>query len=336
MSNNLRIANRRPDIEDLPDAVAGDGCPGDHDEHHGDKQERNDDVHRILQEGEHVADEQILRFHHVRADPHDEDVDEVHHDGHRREQERHAAVDEDVDLPEFHVGHVKALFLRLLRVECTDDKEARKPLCDDLVEPVELALQDAELGHHREEHEHHDADDDRQRQPDRPRQRGTGGQRADQRPDAHDRREDRHAQSHDRRLLDLLNVVGRPCDERRGAETVEFRRRKVRDVREQRPPDIAGCPRRRAGREKAAAHREQRARECQPDHDEAGLINVRHVHRDDAVVDDIRHVGRQRQFAHRLAEQQQHDQQHVWNVWFEIPQRCLQGIATLLSDSQPA
>ena len=130
-----------------------------HDEHEARHEQGEEDLHRVLEEGHHVADVRGARVHAHRAEPDDGDGGQVHHEHHDRDEDGEQPVDLDRDLHQVEVGRVEAPLLVLDAVEGADDADARESLAEHEVDLVDLLLDGAE----EREALDRDRDDDRRR-----------------------------------------------------------------------------------------------------------------------------------------------------------------------------
>ena len=109
----------------------------------------------------------------------------------------------------------------------------------------------------------------------------------DDAPDPHDGRRDHEREAHEGQHLDLLDVVGRPGDERRRTETPELALGELLHPTENLPPQVApeshGGPRPKID----GAHRTGQLHGRHRQHHAAGTENVRCVPLDHAVIDDL-------------------------------------------------
>ena len=180
----------------------------------------------------------------VRCNPHDGYGHAVHRDVNHGEKRAHHAVCEEVDGGELAVHLVETPLLAPLGVECAHDKHAVKPLSRhavDLVyqrlQPDKFRLYNRHKHGNRNEHHRHGGDDYPQQVT------HVGGQAHgfNYAADCHDGRVHDHAHQHNRKVLDLRDVVGAARDKRRHRKPVDVGSRKPGHLREQIAAQVARC-----------------------------------------------------------------------------------------------
>ena len=119
------------------------------------------------------------------------------------------------------------------------------------------------------------------------------------------RRADRHAQDHLVGVLDVGHVGGHAGDKTGRGVFVDVGKAEGLDVAEHRLAQVAGQAGGRLGAEHRAAHAEGQAHERGDDHPAACRIDVLHVARRNAVVNDGRHQARHDHFHDDLTQHAQ-------------------------------
>jgi len=132
---------------DFVDAVCSDTGAGQHHGHHGQHQEGHDDLHRVGDEGDHLAHLHIARIDGLAAEPDDEQTGAVHDEGHKGHHGDHGAVGEQLGAHQLAAGLVEALFLKFFAAERAHRHHAGQDLAADEVQLIHQGLHDLELRH---------------------------------------------------------------------------------------------------------------------------------------------------------------------------------------------
>ena len=211
------------------DAVGADRRPGRHRRHEGGHHHRHQDQHEVAEEGDQRPDRQAAVGDPVPAEPddgHARTVDDQHHD---REEEGHQPPGREGRGGQLGVGAGEALRLLLLPHEGPHDPDAGDLLPEHPVDAVDAVLHDPERRDHPGHHGAHGQD-----------RTGMLTASSQARPPSWrtamttppmtvtGRRQGQVGRHHDQHL-DLLDVVGDPGDERRGAEAVDLPGREAGD-----------------------------------------------------------------------------------------------------------
>ena len=223
------VGDHRLGVDDFEHALRGHvGSRPEH-EHHAQQQEAHDDLDGVAGEHHHVGEggelvDGVGSVDEVRADPVDGEHQAVHDGVHQRHHDGHGAVGEQLGFGEFLVGFGELGFLVVLGVVRAHHAQAGEVLARHEVDVVGQALHGLELRHD-EVHEHGD-DHQQDGHGDAGCERPIEALSCDlaHGPHGHDRRFDDHHEAHGDEHLDLRDVVRGAGDERRGGETVHFRR----------------------------------------------------------------------------------------------------------------
>ncbi len=144
-------------LNDLVDTVSGHASAGQHNGHHREHQEGHDNLHRVGDEGNHLADLHRAKVHRFAAEPDNQQAGAVHNQGHKRHHGNHCAVGEELGFHQIGIGLVEALFLKALTAEGADGHNAGQDFAADQVQAVNQRLHLLELrqGHvHQEDNQH--------------------------------------------------------------------------------------------------------------------------------------------------------------------------------------
>ena len=244
------------------------------------------------------------------AEPDHGDGGQVQHEHHRREHQRHQLAGTQRDVEQSGVRDGEPLpFLRIAH-ERADDPDAGDLLPQHPVDDVNTLLHLPEQRPHPGDDQHQDDAEQRHGDQQQGRQRHVLPEREDDPADAHDRRGQQQGERHDRQHLDLLHVVGRPGDQRRGADLVHLAVGELQHLAEDPLPDVTAKGHRDLGAEVDRADRTQDPSERDDEHPAASDQDVVRVVGDHAVVDDFGVQRRQVERGNRLRElehQQQRD-----------------------------
>src|SRR5690606_3681079 len=141
---------------------------------------------------------------------------------HGREHGRHPSTGVHRDTGEIVVGPAEPRRLLGFTDEGADHADPGDLLAEDLIDPVDPLLHQAEAGDHsRHDHEHHDGLD-RYGDGEEPCQTAVFAEGHENAAYRHHRRQHEHGEPHAQQLLDLLDVVGGAGEERRGPETIHL------------------------------------------------------------------------------------------------------------------
>ena len=130
-------------------------------------QDREQDLHQVLEEGRQVADGHLTAVDPRSAEPHDGNRREIQDRGHDRDRHCEQPVDADRSFEEVPTGVVEAAFLVTRSHERADDPDPGQRLAHDLVDTIELGLHRSKEGdcpvHDDSDEYDHDWQDDDQK-----------------------------------------------------------------------------------------------------------------------------------------------------------------------------
>ena len=263
--------------DNLVNAVGGHTGARQHNGYHRQHQERHDDLHRVGDEGDHLADLHRAHIHGLAAEPDDEQACAVHDQRHKGHHGDHRAVGEKLGAHQVGVGTVEPLFLKGLAAEGADRHDAGQYFAADKVQPIHKGLHLLELGHG-DIHQHSDEQQQRHhRDKDDPCQPRVAAGHMQDAADAEDRRIGHHAQQDNADELHLLNVVGRAGDERCSGKLLDLGVGIADNGAEHIAPQVTADGSRHAGGDEADSDRHSDHKQCQGQHPAAGAQQIAHL-----------------------------------------------------------
>ena len=264
--------------DDLVDTVRRHTSARQHDRHHRQHQERHDDLHRVGDEGDHLADLHRAQVHGLAAEPDDQQAGAVHDQCHKRHHGGHCAVGEQLGAHQVTVGFVKACFLEFFAAERANRHNAGQDFAADKVQPVNQRLHQFKLGHgkvHQNRDEHQQR---RNRGKDDPFQPGIARCHVQNAANAQNGRVRYHAQQDHADELHLLDVVGGAGYQRRGGKPFDFGVGVAHDGGEHLTAQVAADSGRHAGRDEAHGHGCSDHQQGQAQHLPADAQQIGHLH----------------------------------------------------------
>ena len=190
----------------------------DHREHH----DRHEQHHGVLDDRHQIARLEAAQIDEVTANPSDNDNHEVQHEADEWHERRHAACHGDIGIGEHLVCNREASLLEILLVVRPDDADAREALARDAIEVVDTSLERAQERNGELHHNRHDNGHDGDGREHGYRKLDALLERHERSPDEHDGRHHGYGHGHQRKALELLDIVGRARDERGGAELADL------------------------------------------------------------------------------------------------------------------
>ena len=245
------------------------------------------DLHRVGDEGDHLAHLHVAGIHGLAAEPDDEQAGAVHDKGHKGHHGDHGAVGEQLGAHQLLAGLVKALFLEGLAAERAHRHHAGQNLAADEVQLVHKGLHDLELRHRDVHQEHDEAEQQDHVQHDDPGKAGVALHDMEHTADAQDGRIGHHAQQDDADELHLLDVVGGAGDEGSGGEILNLCIGEMDDRGEGLPTQITADGSRHAGSDEAHQNGDRHHQQRQAQHLPAHSEEILHL---DVVRDALRLV----------------------------------------------
>ena len=156
------------------------------------------------------------------ANPYDKHCNTVHDQHHQRHHESHSPVYKQVRLRQVTVCSVKTLLFIFFRTECPDNRKPCQYLPAYQIQPVYLVLYNLEFWHYHHEQYDYDHHDKAYRNADNPGHIHVCIKYLPDSSNCHDRRIQHHSKDHDGQKLDLLDIVGAPCDQRGCGKLIEL------------------------------------------------------------------------------------------------------------------
>ncbi len=184
------------------------------DEQHRNHQQREQNLHGVLQERDHRANLYIPVIDADRAEPENRHAGNVQHEHHSWHQYGHHPVHADGNVRQVAVRDVKALFLVLLAIKGSHDAHAGQPLVQNEIDFVQFHLDAPEERDSPAKQEHDSCDQDRHRYHQNPGQPDILVERQNDASHHRDRGGNHHIQGDDRHLLHLRRIVGGACNQR--------------------------------------------------------------------------------------------------------------------------
>src|SRR6266705_2607243 len=115
-----------------------------HDEHHRNHEQREENLHGVLQEGDKRADLHLSIIDADSTEPENGNAGKVQTQHHDRHERGHKPVHLDSDIGQIQVGLVEALLLVLLAIKCPDHAHPGEALVQNEIDFIQLCLHGAE------------------------------------------------------------------------------------------------------------------------------------------------------------------------------------------------
>ena len=173
------------------------------------------------------------------AEPDDEDDGDVADQHHRREHQCHQSSDPQCGIGQVVVRGGESLAFVGFPHESANHPNPGDLLAQDAVDRVDALLHGPETRHHPIDDHRHGHPEYGDRNHENPRELAPDPDAEDDAADTHDGRGDQDGAGHHAEHLDLLNIVGRPRDQRRRPECADLARGEGVDAVQQVVPDVA-------------------------------------------------------------------------------------------------